>query len=114
MLYKCKILTDEFLAKVDAYISNFTKHIKDDEERKAAAENQRKNLYVMWNNPLSFVDKPTIVKYFEGLGIYSPQYTEMTFVSSGKGYHIEPRITWLHQITKISDIKEIFSCELVD
>lgn len=110
MMYKCKILTDDYLAKVDAYINEVVKDEKDSNKRDEKARKLRRSIYYMWNNPSAFIDHPTVKSHYESLGLFTPQYTEMVF-SAGKGFHIEPRITWLHQPRKINDIKEIFSYE---
>ncbi len=111
-MYRCKILNDEFLAKVDEYIENYVKDLP--EEKKNVQREQRlRSLYFMWNNPSSFVDHPEVVEYYQKLGIYTPEYMEMPFLSHRTRFQIEPVIKWLNQIKKISEIKEIFSYEII-
>lgn len=114
MMYRCKILTDEFLAKLEDYIQTSTSSIREIDERERKQEARRRAMYYMWNNPQAFVDKPGIQKYYESIGLWSPQYMVMTFVAAGRGFHIEPRIRWIGEVRKINDIKEIFSYESVE
>ncbi len=113
MMYKCKILTDEFLAKLEDYIQTSTADVKDEKEKERRQNKRRTAMYYMWNNPTSFADRPDIQQYYEKLGLWTPQYTEVTFVAAGKGFHIEPRINWIGEVRKINEIKEIFSYENV-
>lgn len=112
-MYRCKILTDDFLARLEDYIQASTAGSRDVHEKLRRQNNRRRSMYYMWNNPQAFVDKPEIKQYYEKLGLWSPQYTEVSFVAAGRGLHIEPHITWMGQIRKISEVGEIFSYESI-
>lgn len=112
MMYRCKILTDDFLAKLDKYIQASTKNIKDENDRLKKQNDIRKAMYHMWNNPQSFSDHPNIQKYYEKLNLWKPEYMEMSFVASERLNTI-PHITWIGQLCKISDIPEIFAYKKV-
>lgn len=111
-MYRCKVLTDEFLAKVDNYITSVTKDVIDEKVKESKERKLRRSLYYMWNNPSILIDRPQIKLYYEELGLLNPEYTEMLLFPA-KGLTLEPRITWVQQVKKISEVKEIFSYETV-
>lgn len=118
MNYICKIFTPEFKAKVEKVIdeavkARLQKNQTPDDRKSFIAEFERleirSNLSHMWNNPEDMEKYPQIKEYYTELGIWTPEYTEITLKAQEQGLQSRPRVEWNGEIQKIDDIDDIFS-----
>lgn len=114
MIYTCKILNDDFLLKVNEYI---TKQIENHYAEYTSIQQTmikleyRELLNNIWNKKIHSVEVDRIL---QEEGILVPQYKEVDIPKADKGYQTQPRIEWKGEIRKIDDIDEIFSFKVLN
>ena len=124
MQYKCKVLTPEFFARIEAEVkeSAFQKASTEvpldatnrDARIKARA---RMNEILSWSGNCMVwnrsYDKEKYEEIFSQWEFFNPEYTEEIFESKETGLQSQPRIEWKGKIEKVEDIREIFSLAII-
>lgn len=120
MSYLIKVLTPEFKQRVETQVQLEVeaalkeKHIPVDRDSFAKRFQYLMTwdaFYAMWNDADKFPD--SIKEHYRQLGLWTPEFSEMTVEEQDKGLQSKARILWNNKITRIDDVKEIFSYKIV-
>lgn len=119
MTYIVKVLTPEFKAKLDQYLlEHATAKVEKDGNYNPDRKDwliswevlqMRETFNSIWNRPEDFLDIEGIQEYYESVGLWTPEYTEMELKSAEVGWQSRARVEWNGEIKKIDEIDEIFS-----
>lgn len=119
VVYICKVLTADFKTKLDKAVEEEVMRKISEKDRASDRINflkefesirVRDNFNYMWNNQEHLIKEvPKVKEYYESVGLWTPEYTELLLNSEEKGYQSQPRVMWNGEIKKINEIDEIIS-----